>query len=79
MCNYGLLISRTPDDLRYYKMTKFCYGRLTRSARASKEMEMYGMFIVEDPIQVLIKHFRNEFNHYWYNEATPLNLRGLRS
>lgn len=32
---------------------------------ADEEMEIYGMFIVNDPRQILITHFRKEFDHYW--------------
>jgi hypothetical protein len=37
------------------------------------KMEIYGMFIIEDPDKRLLQHFRDEFDHYWDGEAMPLN------
>ncbi|HJP95791.1 MAG TPA: hypothetical protein VJ843_00310 [Candidatus Saccharimonadales bacterium] len=39
------------------------------------EMQIYGMFIVDDPNRVLIQHFRREFNRYWDTEAQPVKLK----
>jgi hypothetical protein len=40
------------------------------------EMQMYGMFYIEDPSGVLIQYFREEFDEYWRN-AEKINLHLL--
>lgn len=41
----------------------------------SNEMQMHGLFVIYDPANVFIRHFRREFDHYWNGEAKPLRIK----
>ena len=41
----------------------------------ANEMQMHGMFVVYDPANVFIRHFRQEYNYYWNGEAKQVRLK----